>query len=140
MNKESIQFFTQKIAPIILGTMMIDGIFHLFFTTPFETSDYFQAKALISGSIAYILFRNPLNPPSLIEMTLGALGFMVFFSIWYRIFEVMFGIPFGGRVPTIDLGFVNTSGREVGILSSVIWGLVHWSAFFLSVLLVEKGS
>ena len=104
---------------IAIGTLILDLVFHVVYTSPFETGYYFLAKyilILVSGTLLYTLYG--ITPYTVLA---HSAVFVISFSIYYRLTEVLFSIPFGGRVPDI----LSVTFSEQPGLSSFLWGVVH---------------
>lgn len=115
-----------KIIAIILGTSLLDAIFHATSTHPFETWDYFVIKALIAGILGYFVVAHK------IHVVVGSLLFMFGISFYYRFWEKIVHVPFGKRVPTISFGKYQFPYQSNPVISAVVWSIVHTLAFLIA--------
>lgn len=133
--------FFPKAAIATVVTMIFDTIFHVLYTTPFEDALYFIVKGILGFIIHMIVFSLNQNEKSMtkriIRSIVGTIVFTLSFSIYYRSLELLFGLPFGFRVPNIHIGGLNVIFEQQGVLSSIIWGIVHSLAFLVSSLVFQ---
>lgn len=116
---------------IVTLTGLLDSVFHFIYTEPFENWFYFVVKMMLLIPVTYYLQSFPdLNQHSTYYAGLGALIFTIVFSIYYRINEYVQGQPFGQRVPDINLFGQTITYSNNLLLSALIWGCVHFLAYF----------
>ena len=115
---------------IIAATVAVglDVTFHIFFTEPMESFDYFAVKWLVGFFVTTLLlnwsetkpvFRNPW------AILIGAATFSFIMSLYYRWWEFMSGIPYGIRPP--DVLFID---RSAIFFFALTWFISH-STFFI---------
>ncbi|MAH46030.1 hypothetical protein CMI37_09370 [Candidatus Pacearchaeota archaeon] len=115
-----------------LGVLLLDGIVHAFYTQPFETWFYFVVKVLVVYILMYIMFGQEIT---FLRVVGFAAIFMIFFSLYYRFFELLGSLPVGYRAPDIIL-FGRTFNSNVS--KAIGWTIIHMGAFIISSLTVEK--
>lgn len=123
---------------IIAGiiAVLLDAIFHDQFTSPPETTFYFFIKFLIVALLAEIIFRK--KDFSEKNILIKTAIFVFIFSVYYRLTEFLFKLPFGYRVPDVII-FGNTYTYETTLpMIILLWSLAHGLAFYLSIKIAMK--
>jgi hypothetical protein len=126
-----------RAASIVLGALLIDGAFHALLSTPFENADYWLLKAALGIPISLVLFSVWKAQP-VRSILIASLVFAGGISIRYRLFEIMFGLPLGARVPDIVFRGSVLSYGEHPVLSALAWFAVHLAAFGLPAALLHR--
>jgi hypothetical protein len=131
-SKDRIEPRLHTALTIALLAGLLDSIFHFIYTTPFETWFYFVVKIALLIPISYYLlgYKNVDKYP-IYYASIGALIFMITFSIYYRINEYVREKPFGSRVPDIKIFEKNIIYSDNMITSTIIWGIAHFFAYFI---------
>lgn len=86
-------------------TVILDVVFHVLFTNPMESFDYFAVKALLGFFVATFFISWPTEnkldcfKPLFQITTAGIFSFLM--SLYYRWWELMVGAPFGSRAPDL---------------------------------------
>ena len=111
--------------------LLIDGIFHDRFTSPPETTFYFVIKFIIVVFLAELIFRK--NDISEKNILIKTAIFVFIFSVYYRLTEFLFKLPFGYRVPDVLLfGTIYTYETTFPMII-ILWSLAHGLAFYLGI-------
>lgn len=111
--------------------LLVDALFHTFFTNPPETTFYFFIKFVIVVFLAELIFRkNDLSTKNVVTKTAI---FVFIFSVYYRLTEFFFKLPFGYRVPDVMI-FGNIYTYETTLpMIIILWSLAHGLAFYLGI-------
>ena len=118
-------------------TILLDFLFHFFFTHPMESLTYFVIKFLLAffvatGMFCLHLYINKKEKRKFIIAVLG-LVFSTLMSIYYRAWELGEAhVPFGSRAPDI-IGIYRES-----LLFPSVWWLGHALFFVLGVIVTNK--
>ena len=118
---------------IIAGivALLIDALWHNIFTDPPETFFYFFIKFIIVIFLAELIFRK--KDFSEKNILIKTAIFVFIFSVYYRLTEFLFKLPFGYRVPDIILfGKIYTYETTLPMIV-ILWSLAHGLAFYLSI-------
>jgi hypothetical protein len=134
-----------SIAFIVISAVGIDSTVHALFTEPEEIDMYWAFKALSGVTAVIWMMSRRFSTQSVI---MAAVFFASLISAWYRSLEIIWklvtGEPkhqagiVGGHVPTFVLGSHRVEFSEHPLLSSLMWGLVHTSAFAIPSFFVKK--
>ena len=123
---------------IIAATVAVglDVIFHLFFTEPMESFDYFAVKWLLAFFVTTI-FLNWSETKLLIKnpwaILIAAASFSFLMSLYYRWWEFMSGVPYGIRPP--DIIFIE---RMDVWLFAASWFMGHTLFYVAGIFLAAK--
>lgn len=117
-------------ALVASGTVLLDYLGHLYFTSPMEIPQYFVAKwfgALFATLIAFNwdigtkLFRKPWG-----AALTGATVFAVYAGVYYGVIAPLLRIPVLAPPNTIAIFGV------VGAANNVLWAGLHFGAYYAS--------
>lgn len=118
-------------------TLVLDFLFHFFFTNPMESLTYFVIKFLLAFFVASAMFNFFQAKGKEIKTSsafISGLIFSALMSTYYRAWELgEAGVPFGSRAPDI-LGIE----RVNLILFSGTWWLGHAIFFFIGIIIAKK--
>ena len=115
---------------IIAGivALLIDALWHNIFTDPPETFFYFFIKFIIVIFLAELIFRK--KDFSEKNILIKTAIFVFIFSVYYRLTEFLFKLPFGYRVPDVIL-FGTTYTYETTLpMIILLWSLAHGISFY----------
>ena len=106
--------------------VLIDILFHYYYTTPFETSIYFILKVIIAYFVTLWVLKS--NKPFI-----GGMIVSFIISLYYRLFELIQKLNFGVRAP--DINFIDRSNI---FLFALIWFMFHALAYYSAYVLIKK--
>lgn len=116
---------------VAIAALLVDGLWHYFFTSPQESTFYFVIKFLIVISLAELIFRK--RDFSERNILIKTAIFVFVFSVYYRLTEFIFKLPFGYRVPDVMIfGGIYTYETTLPMII-LLWSLAHGLAFYLGV-------
>ena len=111
--------------------LLIDASFHNFFTDPPETFVYFFIKFIIVVFLAELIFRK--KDFSENNILIKTAVFVFIFSVYYRLTEFIFKLPFGYRVPDVLIfGDLYTYETTLPMII-LLWSLAHGLAFYIGI-------
>jgi len=124
---------------LIVGSVavILDVVFHVLFTDPMETFDYFAVKALLGFFVATFLISWPTEERrtcfKIFPMMTAAGVFSFLMSLYYRWWELLMNVPYGRRAP--DLIFMDRSNT---LLFGASWFLGHALFFLIGIWFARK--
>lgn len=117
------------------GTFLLDSLVHAAITTPPETGVYFFVKIGLAALLNWWVFW---RWPTMTKILASTAIFTVVFGIYYRLIELVSGLPFGYRVPDIIIGSFRVVWEQNQVLSMILWSFIHGLAFFIPSFLVAQ--
>lgn len=121
---------------ILIASMaiLLDYLFHRYYSMPMETVYYFFIKFFVIYYVSYYLLEKFENKKyfGIKSEYLASIIFALIFSIYYRFIEYIQGNYFGSRVPDVLLFGQIFTFEQNYLLLTLIWGIVHAGAFFIS--------
>ena len=121
-----------KTGLLVAGTFFIDGMIHKFFTSPFEPSYYFMVKMLVVGILGFIMFGIDMSYP---KIALFTTIFVLVFSLYYRLFELVNDFPIGYVAPEFILFGKHFASN---LAKAILWTITHSLAFFIPSMLIKE--
>lgn len=133
MNPLTPKIKMAMIAGVVAVTL--DLLWHIYFTEPMETFDYFVVKVLL-GFLVATLFLNwrvsaddVSNTYNKTRIVWASAGFSFLMSLYYRWWEYFSNVPFSVRAP--DILFID---RNNVILFGGSWFIAHGLFFLVGIL------
>ena len=125
----------QKSLILASVALAIDFIFHYFYSSPMETLTYFLVKFVLVFLIGLWVFKKN----TVTSLVIGTVVFVAIFAGYYRVWEFLYGYSFGYRVPDIILGGKVVSWEEMPSIVTLIWAIIHGTAFGIPAYFIHKG-
>lgn len=124
---------------IAVVTVALDLLFHITFTKPMETFDYFMVKFLLAFLMAtlFLNWRVGVGDASNIRnkglILWFSAGFSFLMSLYYRWWEYFSNVQFSVRAP--DISFLN---RSDVVFFAGTWFLAHALFFFIGIIIARR--
>lgn len=125
MKNNYVKIIIKALIISIIGVLVIDYFFHLFFSNPMETPTYFMAKMTLYFlfSIVFLYFFKA-GKNEFYKVVIAGIVVASLWGIYYNILPAIFGYyPFG--IPLAGLTFLGMGLFGTG----VAFGTVHTLAF-----------
>ena len=126
---------TIKSVLVGIGAVLLDFYIHKQFTFPQETYSYFFYKFIIYSLIAYVYYSQGRRDTQA-KLVFAGIATAIF-SLYYRVWEVFFKLPFSERTPDIIFNGITYTVETHPYIQLLFWIVVHGIAFFIPVLLLE---
>lgn len=132
------QFWINAKKSLVVGiiVLILDIFQHFFFTSHPESFYYYFWKPIISGYVAFFMYK---YQKKLTNLSIAAYSiiFAGLHGIYYRILDFAYGLPFWARVQDVKIGSL-IFRKENFIESLIAWGLIHGLPFFIGVKIANK--